>query len=450
VLVVDDDAGYAALLHEYLSGAGYGVETAVTPEEGLDRVLGGGFDVLVLDLAMPRIDGLAFLRRLPHLERPEIVMLSGGLTVSSAVEAVKLGATDCLMKSGPLEDLEQAVRKACETRRARAPRPAGSLSAAPGPEVVPLVVTRSPRILEILTVLEQVASSNASVLLTGESGTGKDLLARTIHRLSPRASGPFIDVNCAALSESLLEAELFGHERGAFTGASSTRPGLVEAASGGTLFLDEVAELAPTLQAKLLRMTEERTLYRVGGRQRIHVDIRIVAATNRDLSKEIAGGRMREDLYYRLAGVEISVPALRERPEDVEPLAFYHLRAAVLRAGRGPTDISRGAIAVLQAYRWPGNVRELRNVMDRLALLVRGEVVDAQHVEPMLRNRRSPELAMSDAEAEPSLKDLERERITRVLHEEGWHHGRAARRLGMPLRTLYRRIKAYKLARDSQ
>jgi DNA-binding NtrC family response regulator len=329
-----------------------------------------------------------------------------------------------------------AVRRAAEARRqARDPHAAVNVAAQQVLGAASILITRSPRMLEILSVLERIAASNASVLLTGESGTGKDLLARTIHRLSPRSAGPFVDVNCAALSESLLEAELFGHEKGAFTGATSTRPGLAEAADGGTLFLDEVAEMPPALQAKLLRMTEDRTLYRVGGRQRIQVDIRIVAATNRDLPQEIAAGRVREDLYYRLAGVEIAVPPLRERAEDVEPLAQHYLRTAVARAGRGPTSLSLAA-----------------NAMERLALLVRDDVVELEHLSLALPNRLFAEATLATVEpdpslSEPSLKELERARITHVLNEEDWHHGRAAQRLGMPLRTLYRRIKAYNLAR---
>jgi transcriptional regulator with PAS, ATPase and Fis domain len=292
------------------------------------------------------------------------------------------------------------------------------------------------------------------VLVTGESGTGKELLARRLHRTSPRAAGPFVDVNCAALSPTLLEAELFGHEKGAFTGANTTRPGLVEVADGGTLFLDEVVEMPPSLQAKLLRMTEDRTLYRVGGRQRIHVDIRIVAATNRDLVKEIAEGRVREDLYYRLAGVEIRVPPLRERPEDVEPLARHYLGLAARQAGRGPTEISAEAMRLLAAYRWPGNVRELRNVMERSAWTVRSPVLEARALpaDVLANSMRSAPAGGAAAPAreaggELSLRDMERLRIQEVLDEERWHHARAAARLGMPVRTLYRKIKAFGLSR---
>ena len=290
-----------------------------------------------------------------------------------------------------------------------------------------------------------------SVLLTGESGTGKELLAHALHERSPRAKGPFVEVNCAALSESLLEAELFGHEKGAFTGAVSARPGLVETADNGTLFLDEVAEMPPALQAKLLRTTEDRSLYRVGGRQKIRVDIRIIAATNRNLAKEIDAGRFRQDLYYRLAGVEVLVPPLRERPEDIEPLATNYLRTAARQAGRGPTQFSPDAFDAMARYGWPGNVRELRNLTERLALLVEGPAVLLTHLPPEIAAPTSGHSSVVAAGADVApLKELERQQIQRVLDEENWHRARAASRLGVPVRTLYRKIRAYHLQRPGR
>jgi DNA-binding NtrC family response regulator len=451
VLVVDDDAAYADLVADWLRNASHEVDVENSAEAGLLQAQEEPYDVILLDLNMPGLDGLAFIRRLESQHRPEVIVVSGGITVRSAVEAMKLGAFDCIPKTDAMETLDILVRKAAEAHRRDRRLELLSRRIDHQSAAAPDLITQSPRMLEILEVLRDVAASNVSVLLTGESGTGKDLLARQVHRLSPRSAGPFVDVNCAALSESLLEAELFGYEKGAFTGATVTTPGLAEAADGGTLFLDEVVEMPPALQAKLLRMTEDRTLYRVGGRQRIRVDIRIVAATNRDLPKEIAAGRLREDLYYRLAGVEILVPPLRERPDDVEPLAHHYLHTAVRQAGRGPTSIARETMAALRAYRWPGNVRELRNLMERVALLVRAPVLEPAHLPHEVRHGARPTAAPAPVAGPPhSLKEMERSQIERALEDEGWHHGRAAARLGLPVRTLYRKIKAYGLARPDR
>ena len=448
VLVVDDERAWAQLVAEWLGQAGHQVEMALSAEAGLARLQEEAFDVALVDMVMPGpgLDGFGFMRHLPQEGRPEIIILSGAITVRSAVEAMQLGASDCVPKSQDLETLEILVRKAGEAyRRGRdlelLSRRIEHQSARP------LFITRNDKMQQILDVLERVAASNVSVLLTGESGTGKELLAHALHERSPRAKGPFVEVNCAALSESLLEAELFGHEKGAFTGAVSARPGLVETADNGTLFLDEIAEMPPALQAKLLRTTEDRSLYRVGGRQKIRVDIRIIAATNRNLPKEIEAGRFRQDLYYRLAGVEVLVPPLRERPEDIEPLAVNYLRAAVRQAGRGPSQFSADALDAMRRYAWPGNVRELRNLMERLALLAEGAAVQVSHLPPEIAaptRRVSPPGPGADV---TPLKDMERLQIQRVLDEENWHRARAASRLGVPVRTLYRKIRAYHLVR---
>ena len=451
VLVVDDEIAWANLVAEWLGQAGHQVEIALTAESGLARLQDEAFDVALVDMVMPGpgLDGVGFIRHLPQEGRPEVIVLSGAITVRSAVEAMQLGATDCVPKSQDLETLEILVRKAGEShRRARdlqlLSRRIEHQSSRP------VFITRNEKMQQILDVLERVATSNVSVLLTGESGTGKELLAHALHERSPRAKGPFVEVNCAALSESLLEAELFGHEKGAFTGAVSARPGLVETADQGTLFLDEVAEMPPPLQAKLLRTTEDRSLYRVGGRQKIRVDIRIIAATNRNLAREIEDGRFRQDLYYRLAGVEVLVPPLRERPEDIEPLALTYLRAATRQAGRGPTQISAEALDAMRRYRWPGNVRELRNLMERVALLAEGQMVQSSHLPPEIgipATGRSTKAPAPGTDLAP-LKDMERQQIQRVLDEENWHRARAASRLGVPIRTLYRKIRAYQLTKD--
>jgi two-component system response regulator AtoC len=450
VLVVDDEPAWGRLVSECLQEAGHHVEVAATGEAGLARVQEEAFDVVLVDMVMPGpgLDGIGFIRNLPADDRPEVIVLSGAITVRSAVEAMQLGASDCVPKSQDLLTLEILVRRAGETRRRT--RDLSLLSRRiEHQSAKPVFITRNTEMRAILEVLEKVAAGSVSVLLTGESGTGKELLAHELHERSPRAKGPFVEVNCAALSESLLEAELFGHEKGAFTGALSTRLGLVETADNGTLFLDEVAEMPPALQAKLLRTTEDRSLYRVGGRQKIRVDIRIVAATNRNLATEIEAGRFRQDLYYRLAGVEVNVPPLRERTEDIEPLALNYLRAAVRQAGRGPAELAPDALEAMRRYGWPGNVRELRNLTERLALLVEGPVVNASHLprEITVPQARTATSTLPPGTDLAPLKDLEREQIQRVLDEEDWHRARAANRLGVPVRTLYRKIRAYQLVR---
>jgi DNA-binding NtrC family response regulator len=451
VLIVDADTADARRVARVLAAAGHRADVAGSLDAALDRLRRREVDLLVLELDLAGGDGLELLRRLDPWERPEVFVRGAALDVRRTVEAMRLGATDCRFKhdEGGLDALVLRATNAARRGLLRAPRAGQGDGAEP-------VITRNPRLREILDVLAVVALSQVSVLLTGESGTGKDLLARTLHRLSARARRPFVDVNCAALNESLLETELFGHEKGAFTGAVSARPGLVEAADGGTLFLDEVAELPPALQAKLLRMTEDRCFYRVGGRQKLHVDVRIVAATNRDVRREIAAGHLREDLYYRLAGVEIHVPPLRERREDVAPLARHYLDHACRRDGRPPLTLAPEALRALEQHHWPGNVRELRNVMERTALLVRSSLVEPRDL-PLESGARGPLAASRPlpapepqepalaAAAPGSLEQIEREEIRRVLEEEGWHRARAARRLGLPVRTLYRRIKAHKL-----
>ena len=447
VLVVDDELPWAQLVAEWLGQAGHQVEITTSAEAGLARLRDEAFDVALVDMVMPGpgLDGVGFIRHLPPEGRPEIIVLSGAITVRSAVEAMQLGAMDCIPKSQDLETLEILVRRAGEAHRRV--RDLQLLSRRiEHHSARPLFITQNAKMQQILEVLEKVAASNVSVLLTGESGTGKELLAHALHERSPRARGPFVEVNCAALSESLLEAELFGNEKGAFTGAVSAKPGLVETADNGTLFLDEVAEMPPALQAKLLRTTEDRSLYRVGGRQKIRVDIRIIAATNRNLPKEIEAGRFRQDLYYRLAGVEVVVPPLRERPEDIEPLAVNYLRAAARQAGRGPTQLAADTLDAMRRYAWPGNVRELRNLTERLALLVENPSVEVSHLPPEIAAPvRGVDETGGGADLSP-LKDLERQQIQRVLDEENWHRARAANRLGVPVRTLYRKIRAYQLS----
>jgi two-component system, NtrC family, response regulator AtoC len=437
VLVADDEAGLRAFMAEVLEGEGLGVTLA---EDGLEasRLLDRrNFHLLITDLRMPRVDGMALLRK-ARAEQPEmeVIVLTAYGTVATAVDAMKLGAFDYLTKPVSSPDaLRLVVRRALEYRRLREDRRRVRHTS----DEEPVFVASDPATLHVLQLADKVAATGASVLLLGESGTGKEILAERIHRRSRRQDGPFLAVNCAAISASLLESEMFGHERGAFTGAAATRRGRFDLADGGTMFLDEVGELEAGLQAKLLRVLEDGRFERLGGSRTLEVDVRIVAATNRDLERDLGAGRFRADLYHRLAVVPIELPPLRSRPRDIVPLAEYllgRLANQLKRVGLSLTDDARGA---LLGYHWPGNVRELANVLERAAILSGSRVLDAAHL--ALPSRAAPNTP--DAALDGPLDALERVAISRALAATGGHRKHAAERLGIGLRTLYEKIKAY-------
>ena len=373
ILVVDDDPHIALALRERLEARGHAVSTAATGAAAVRAILSESPDLVLLDLQLPEGDGFDVLGRIREagVETTVVVITAHG-TVERAVRAMREGAYDFLQKPFEPSLVEETVRRALErvslVRRDRSART---------PEE-PEPIAEDPAMRRVLDLVRRAASSDATVLLLGESGTGKEVLARFVHRSSARAVGPFVPLSCAALSESLLESELFGHEKGAFTGAAERRRGRIELAHGGTLFLDEIGEVSPAFQAKLLRVLEERTFERVGGSQPIRVDLRLLAATNRDLKAAVAAGKFREDLYYRLNVVRIEVPPLRERPADVLPLAHAYLERARRKAGRTPMTLSEDAAALLRAYRWPGNVRELVNAIDRAVVLSTDAEVSAE------------------------------------------------------------------------
>jgi two-component system, NtrC family, response regulator AtoC len=442
VLVVDDEEGIRSFIAEALAGEGLRVTEA---EDGAvaARLLGQqAFHLLITDLRMPGLDGMALLR-LAREQAPEmeVIVLTAHGTVAGAVEAMKLGAFDYLGKplSGP-DELRLTVGRALERRRLRAERQRFE------EREPPPAVAADPVMLAVLAQVHKVAPTDATVLLTGESGTGKEVVARTLHRESRRADGPFVAVNCAALSETLLESELFGHEKGAFTGAAAARRGRFELADGGTLFLDEIAEVQPPVQVKLLRVLQERRFERVGGTRTIEVDLRLVAATNRDLAAELAAGRFRADLYHRLAVFPIALPPLRARPGDILPLGRALLERIGARLGRPGLRLTAEAEARLRGHPWPGNVRELENVLERAAILAAGPELQASDLllgppgatAPAAGGAALPEL-------DGSLRDLEREAIRRALAATGGHRKQAAERLGIGLRTLYDKLKEYKL-----
>ena len=433
ILIVDDDPGFRALLEAILKGEGYDVSAVASVGEAIRQGAQRQFHLVVTDLKLPDGDGLGILRRWREngLSTPFLVITGFG-TVPSAVEAMKLGAVDYIGKplSSP-EELRVLVRKALEGRQVENEREVLRQEAAERFSTGE-VVAEHPTMLRVFDLVRKVAATNATVLVTGESGTGKEILARMIHNNSPRADRVFVAINCAALSPTLIESELFGHEKGAFTGASAQHIGRFERAHGGTLFLDEMGELDANLQTKLLRVLQERTFERVGGSRQITVDVRVVAATNRDLKTQVREGRFRQDLYYRISAFPIELPPLRDRGSDIPKLARFFLARAAREMGRNAPALSSEAKARLIGYAWPGNVRELENMMERAAILA-GEVVEPDHLS-----------ITDDAPGRPvTFAAIERKAIEDALADHNGNRTKAARQLGISLRTLQYRLKEY-------
>ena len=462
VLVADDDEDQRVLIEQLLRGARSTRHVVTTAEDGrsaLAALREQVFDVALLDLSMPGLDGLEVLEAIAgDPARPTVVFVSGSGTVSTATRAMKMGAFDFLEKPVDRERLLTVVWKAAQARRVQAKterleavvsRDAGGVQ----------IVTQDPRVREALALLARVAPSDVSVLVTGESGTGKELVARELHRLSGRHQEALVALNCAAVSEALAESELFGHEKGSFTGAAQRKIGLIELSDGGTLFLDEIGDLAQPLQAKLLRALEARIFRRVGGVREIPTNFRLVSATNQPLTELVEQGTFRGDLFYRINAVVLDLPPLRERRGDI-PLLARHFLDAVHPGRAGTRTLSAEATGVLERYPWPGNVRELRNVMERAALLAPGDVIRAEDLGMSLQGDFSAPGAGtgggsgSSGAAAPAgglpalnLEELERRAIEEALARTGWHQGQAAEALGISDRTLHRKIRALGLRR---
>ncbi len=444
VLIAEDEPHLGQILEKFLSGRGCQVATYTDGRAALDALRAEAFDVALLDIIMPELDGLEVLRQVrEEASPPEVIIITGNGTVETAISAMKLGAYDYLTKPYRMAEIDVLVRRAWEKRQL-AKENALLQTRLSRVDEAPVIITQYAPMQAILALVERVARSDSSVLISGESGTGKELIARMLHKLSHRASGPLVDVNCAAIREDMLESELFGHERGSFPGASSRQLGLFELASGGTIFMDEVGALEPRLQGKLLRALELGTFYRVGGTQKVHTDIRIVAASNQDLAQRVSEGTFRSDLYYRINTISITLPPLRERVVDIPLLAQHFLE---MFGGATPPVLSPDAVAALQRYQWPGNVRELRNVIERAVLLATDGVIRANDLP--LSGAIPPAVLPSGGEPLLPLEEVERQHIERVLRHVGWHQGRAAEMLGISPKTLYRKIREYGLRRPS-
>jgi len=457
LLVVDDEKNLRLVVQKELTRQGHEVECAEDGEAAWEMLEGEDFDVLLCDINMPRLDGMALLRRTRERSQnpPEVIMLTGQATVESAIEAMKLGAYDYLTKPYRIGELSALVTAAADKQQLKVDNQRLRAQIARAHPSLPDIVAESQQMKEALRLVHRVAPSDTSVMITGESGVGKELIAQAIHKLSARSEKPFIDLNCAALQDTLLESELFGHEAGAFSGAKTRKLGLFEIADGGTLFLDEVMEMPMPLQSKLLRALETRSFFRVGGVKKVEIDVRLLAATNRDKDQAVASGIFRTDLMYRINSFEINIAPLRERREDIEPLARHLLFKL---AGNQAPEMSPAAIDALTAFDWTGNVRQLRNCLERAILLCDGEMITPRELPPEIAFRmEKPTVSVSFGapqnggvssfhNASPTnLRESERAQIIGALEKTGWHRGKTAELLGISPSTLYRRLREYEL-----
>ncbi len=459
VLTVDDEEVVCESIRRVLTGEGYDVKTATVAREGLELVKNESFDLILLDIKMPEIDGIEFLKRASAIAPDtEFVIITGYASIDTAVEAIKLGAFDYLEKpvSPPqlivaaaralerkhLVDLTQRLRSELETRYS-----------------VGNVIFSSPQMQKVMDLVAKVAPTNSTVLITGETGTGKEVIARAIHYNSPRKDGPFVVADCASLSESLLESEIFGHVKGAFTGAIKERKGLAEAARGGTLFLDEIATISPQVQGSLLRLIQEHEIRPVGSDRFVPVDVRLIAATNRDLQELVDEGSFREDLFYRLSVFSIRLPPLRERAVDVPLLAHHFVERLSDRTGKTIDAIAPQAMAVLEAHDWPGNVRELQNVLERAVLLADGPTIQPEHI-PLGDDQASanwddvPDDADTLVERKKEIRSRSVERLEKLfvlkaLRNADWNVSQAARDVGMQRPNLHALMRKYDISGSS-
>jgi len=449
VLVIDDEQLIRRSISRRLGTAGYNVLEAENGQAAIDQTR-SGIDLAILDYRLPDLDGLTVLKQIRQID-PDVlvVLLTAYASVETAVEAMKLGAYHFMNKPFDLEALAALVEQALETTRLR--REVRQLRATQAePYSLDRFVGDSVRIREFKAMLKRVATSPAStVLLTGESGTGKDLTAKVLHYSSARASRPFVNITCSALPETLLESELFGHEKGAFTDARQQKKGLLEQADGGTVFLDEIGEMTPPLQAKLLRFLEEKAFRRVGGSTDVRVDVRVVAATNRNLEDEVRQNRFREDLFYRLNVLPLKLPALRSHMEDVPALITYYVDAFNREFKKNVRGASPAALRLLAGYAWPGNVRELRNAIERAMLLTAGETL-----EPAYFPIASAEVTQAHAVELPvsglNLEDVEKGLVLQALERTGWNQTRAAKLLGLNRDQIHYRIEKFELAQTGK
>ncbi len=449
ILIVDDERAIQATLRGVLEDEGYRVTAVGSAQEALSRLSDEAPDLVFLDIWMPGMDGLETLAEIKQ-RRPEtaVVMISGHATIETAVKATKLGAYDFVEKPLSLEKMLLVVVRTLEHARLQREHQQLLMRVERGQEIVGTSVVME----ELRQQIAIAAPTNGRVLIHGENGAGKELVARAVHARSARAEGPFVEVNCAAIPEELIESELFGHERGAFTGAVARRRGKFELADGGTLFLDEIGDMSLKTQAKVLRVLEEQAFERVGGKETLRVDVRVLAASNQNLQEQIAAGRFREDLFYRLSVIPIEVPSLRKRKEDLPALVEHFISLFSAENGRRPKTISVEALAYFLAYDWPGNVRELRNMVERLVIMAPRDVIGPEDLPPPLRTREGG--TVDEAQKDKTLKEareaFERAYILGELRAHEWNMTRTAERLGIERSHLYRKLKSYGITPPKQ
>lgn len=445
ILIVDDEPSHRLMLFAHLK-SDYDVSEASDGFQAVEAVKQQFYDLVIMDIRMPGMDGLAALRQIKAISPGIVVFIMTAFqSVETAREALRQGASDYIVKPVDAEELLGNIKREFSYRDLQ--RENTLLKERLGEQFTESnIIVRSRMMQEVLDNVALIAPSDATVLILGESGTGKELIANRIHARSPRAKKPFIKITCAALTETLLESELFGHEKGSFTGAAGRKPGRFELANGGSIFLDEVGEMNPTTQVKLLRILQERQFERVGGTELITVDIRIIAATNKALLDEVEAGRFREDLYYRLNVVPVQLPPLRERPEDIPPLAEHFLKFYAAKNHRDVMQILPDALDVMMRYEWPGNVRELENTIERGVIIARSEYLTTEELPPNIRKIAESETGYdSDVTIGGTIKDMEKEFIARTLVSVAGNRTHAAKILGITRKTLQNKMREYNL-----
>jgi DNA-binding NtrC family response regulator len=445
IMVIDDEESMCKFMQIMLQKEGYDVITSQSSYQALNLLKQKNYDLVIADLMMPELNGLELLSRVKSLDPDaNFIVMTAYASVDTAIEALKKGAYDYLTKPFKVDEIRIAVKKALEQKRIT--RENISLKKQLKREFgFDNFIGTSPQVLEMKKMAQRVAQSDSTVLIQGESGTGKELVAKAIHYCSARTDKPFVSINCAAIPETLLESELFGHLKGAFTGAIREKEGLLKTADGGTFFLDEIATTSQAIQVKLLRVLEEKEMIPVGGTKPVEIDVRLITATNADLEQEIKMGRFRPDLFYRLNVFLVTIPPLRERKDDIKLLVYHFIKKYCERLKGKEKKISEEAMRKLVSYPWPGNVRELENAMERAVLLARGNEITQNELPEKILENELPRLVEQPKLENPTLEEIEKAYICWVLNNTGWHKSKASQILGIDSSTLYRKIEKYGL-----